>query len=46
MIKNTAKITPMLFITSLHCKFDYLTYAQKRMTKNFFGCGNILQNFL
>ena len=31
-------MAPVLFISSLRCKLDYLRMRITRMAKNFFGC--------
>ncbi len=31
-------MAPVLFISSLRCKLDYLRMRVTRMTKSFFGC--------
>ena len=38
MIKVPSEMAPVLFISSLRCKLDYLRMRVTRMTKSFFGC--------
>ena len=39
-------MSPVLFVSSLRCKLDYLRVRITRTAKSFFGCSNILQKLL